>query len=84
MSFLEGGEVAGPEVVFGDPAGSGVAAWSHAGGAPEAVCGWGEAEFEEGVPGVDVDGHPLAWSGLAPAKEAVGSHRWGVGAADLE
>lgn len=84
MSFLEGCEIAGWEVVFVDPAGAGEAVWSHAGGAPEAVCGWGESELEEGVAGVDVDGHPLARPGLAPAKETVGSHRGGVGAADLQ
>lgn len=84
MAFLEGGEVAGAEVFFGDPAGSGPAPGAHPGGAPESVCGWGEAELQEGVARVDVNGDPLTRAALAPFEEAEGGHGRGLGAADLE
>lgn len=84
MSFLEGGEVAGWEVILGDPAGSSEAGWAHSRGAPETMRGWREAKLEEGVAGVDVDGDPFAGSGLAPFEEAHRGHGRGMCAADLQ
>lgn len=84
MSLFKCGEVAGTEVVLGDPAGSCKSGWAHAGGSPEAVCGRGESELEEGVSGINVDGHPFAGSGLTPLEEAECSHRGSAGAPDLE